>query len=83
MPEHEKVKTMSIKEEINKAIGAHGMWKFRLDQAVEKGTSEFTVDNVRKDNLCDFGRWLYGPTVPAAMKKMPGRELPAPPCRLP
>jgi len=50
---------MAAVEEINKAIGAHGMWKQRLRQAVDTGKSDFTVERVRPDNLCDFGKWLY------------------------
>lgn len=51
---------MANSEEINKAIGAHGAWKQRLRQAVDTGKSEFTVERVRPDNLCDFGKWLHG-----------------------
>lgn len=51
---------MANTEEINKAIGAHGMWKQRLRQAVDSGKSEFTVERVRPDNNCDFGKWLHG-----------------------
>ncbi len=51
---------MSKSEEIKKAIGAHGMWKVRLRSAVDTGTSEFTVDKVKADNNCDFGKWLHG-----------------------
>lgn len=51
---------MANVEEIVKAIGAHGMWKQRLRQAVDTGKSEFTVERVMPDNLCDFGKWLHG-----------------------
>lgn len=50
---------MSLQEEISKAIGAHGMWKQRLKQAIDGGSSEFTVERVKADNNCDFGKWLY------------------------
>ena len=50
---------MAAVEEINKAIGAHGMWKQRLREAINTGTSDFTVERVRPDSLCDFGKWLY------------------------
>ena len=62
---------MSLQEEIKKAVGAHGMWKKRLLDAIESGKSEFNPENVGKDNLCDFGKWLYGDTVSAAAKAMP------------
>jgi hypothetical protein len=51
---------MANVDEINKAIGAHGMWKQRLRQAIDAGQSEFTVERVRPDNQCDFGKWLHG-----------------------
>jgi hypothetical protein len=50
---------MAAVEEINKAIGAHGMWKQRLKEAIDTGKSDFTVERVRPDSLCDFGKWLY------------------------
>lgn len=65
---------MSIQEEIKKAIGAHGLWKGRLTSAIETGSSEFTPDRIRHDNECDFGRWLYGATIPPATKHTPEYE---------
>ena len=62
---------MSLQEEITKAIGAHGMWKNRLHSAIETGKSEFTVDHVSHDNNCDFGRWLYGSSIPPTSKLKP------------
>lgn len=50
---------MANVEEIKKAIGAHGLWKQRLRDAIDKGQSEFTVERVKPDNLCDFGKWLH------------------------
>jgi methyl-accepting chemotaxis protein len=47
------------KSMITKAIGAHGMWKNRLNDAMDTGKSEFTPERVAPDNLCDFGKWLY------------------------
>jgi hypothetical protein len=46
-------------EEIMNAIGAHGNWKQRLRRAIETGNSDFTVDKIKVDNQCDFGKWLY------------------------
>jgi methyl-accepting chemotaxis protein len=57
-----------MKDEIGKAISAHGMWKTRLKSAVDAGQSEFKVDTVKQDNQCDFGKWLYGTGIPAATK---------------
>ena len=47
-------------DKIVRAIAAHAKWKFYLRQAIETGQSEWTVDEVRVDNRCDFGVWLQG-----------------------
>ena len=54
----------SAKEQIDKAIGAHGMWKARLRQAIDTGKSEFKPEVVRTDHACDFGKWLFGDISP-------------------
>ena len=41
-----------------RASPRHARWKSHLRQAVETGKSDFTVENVRPDNLCEFGKWL-------------------------
>jgi hypothetical protein len=43
---------------LDHAIAAHAKWKFRLREAIRTGHSEWTVDKVRPDDLCDFGKWL-------------------------
>ena len=50
---------MSIKEEIDKAIAAHGQWKGKLRTAIDTGQCESTPDRVKKDNNCSFGKWLH------------------------
>lgn len=50
-------------EEIDKAIGAHGMWKIRLKSAIESGRIETPIEIIRTDNQCVFGKWLYGSTL--------------------
>lgn len=50
---------MSLVDEINKGIGAHGMWKQRIIDAINTGQSEWTPAVVRQDNQCEFGKWLY------------------------
>lgn len=47
------------KFEIQLAIGAHGLWKQRLSSAIATGKSEFSPDDIRRDGLCDFGKWLH------------------------
>ena len=51
---------MGLKDEITAALSAHAQWKKRLQDAIEKGQSEFKVDIVKKDNDCQFGKWLHG-----------------------
>jgi hypothetical protein len=46
-------------EEIINAIGAHGNWKQRLRRAIETGNNDFTVEKIKVDNQCDFGKWLH------------------------
>jgi Chemoreceptor zinc-binding domain len=48
----------TFEEQIQAAVGAHGMWKARLRDAIETGKSDFVVDTVKRDDVCDFGRWL-------------------------
>jgi len=45
--------------EIDKAMGAHALWRGRLILAIETGKSDLAIDKVRLDNQCDFGKWLY------------------------
>src|SRR5690606_32229180 len=59
---------MAHKEQITKAIGAHGLWKAKLSHAIKTGEIDKTVDEIRKDNCCEFGQWLYGSTLSAEDK---------------
>jgi len=62
---------VSMKDEIDKAIGAHSAWKQRLKTAIDMGKAEVTIENTAKDNFCPFGQWLYGATIGGA-KNLPG-----------
>ncbi|OHC64209.1 MAG: hypothetical protein A2040_19575 [Rhodocyclales bacterium GWA2_65_19] len=43
------------------AMAAHLVWKLRLKRMIDSGTSEgLDVAAVCKDDLCDFGKWIYG-----------------------
>ena len=50
-------------QEIDKAIGAHGMWKTRLKMAIDTGAVDTPVETIRLDNQCALGKWLYGTTL--------------------
>ncbi len=60
---------MSLQEEIKHAIGAHGLWKKRLQSAIETGKSDFSPEVVRRDNNCDFGKGLDGPCLSSTVKQ--------------
>jgi len=51
---------MITKQDIEKGLNSHVLWKQRLLDAVIIGKSEFKVEQVQVDNGCEFGKWLYG-----------------------
>lgn len=53
---------------VTKAIAAHGQWKVRLREVIASGRSEWTVDQVKVDDQCLLGRWIYGD----ALARFPG-----------
>lgn len=55
---------MSLESEIAKAVRDHERWKVNLNALVDNGTVSAATSNIDKDNVCAFGRWLYGPTIP-------------------
>jgi hypothetical protein len=50
---------MVTKEAIDAALSAHAQWKTRLENAIATSQSESRPDIVKKDNVCQFGQWLY------------------------
>ncbi|MEZ5403465.1 MAG: CZB domain-containing protein [Bryobacteraceae bacterium] len=55
--------------QIDKWVAAHGMWKARLNTAIENGKLDVPAATVRLDNYCDFGKWLYGASIPDGQKQ--------------
>jgi len=55
--------------EIDRAIAAHGHWKDHLRAAIESGATEFPIAAIRGDDSCEFGKWLYGPTISGEEKR--------------
>lgn len=66
---------MSVYDEINKAIAAHGKWKQKLRLAIDTGECESTPDKVKMDNNCSFGKWLHERIDPSAKKSTHYREV--------
>ena len=54
---------MTFENEIFKAIESHWKWKMRLRSAIDSGKSDANPAEIAKDNVCDFGQWLYGSTI--------------------
>ncbi|HEX5228396.1 MAG TPA: CZB domain-containing protein [Bryobacteraceae bacterium] len=59
----------TVKDQIEAAIGAHGLWKGRLRAAIDNGRSDMPVATVRDDHQCSFGRWLFGQELDNQEKK--------------
>ena len=55
---------MSLEAEISKAIRSHEQWKLELSNSIKSGTVTAEAFDVGRDDICDFGRWLYGATIP-------------------
>ena len=53
---------------INKAVGAHGAWKLKLRTAISHNKSDVVPELVARDDQCEFGKWLNGPTIPPEMR---------------
>jgi hypothetical protein len=49
-----------MKDQIQKAIAAHGVWRARLEGAIDTGKIDIPLDTIKQDNQCAFGKWLYG-----------------------
>src|SRR5450631_1469036 len=57
---------MSLEEEIATAIRSHERWKVELSASIVSGAVSADAADIGKDNICAFGRWLYGSTIPKA-----------------
>jgi hypothetical protein len=55
---------MLLELEISQAIRSHERWKVKLGASINSGTVTADVLDVGRDDICDFGRWLYGATIP-------------------
>ena len=55
---------MLLELEISQAIRSHERWKAKLSASIRSGTVTADALDVGRDDICDFGRWLYGSTIP-------------------
>lgn len=58
-----------IHDDIDRALAAHGMWKVRLRTAIHQGKLDTSPADLRRDDRCDFGRWLQGGQVPDVARR--------------
>jgi hypothetical protein len=50
-------------DDLDKAIGDHGIWITHLKSAIETGIFDTPIEIIRMDNQCEFGKWLYGSKI--------------------
>ncbi len=60
---------MSLKDEIKGAVACHGACKKILKDAVVTGKFDLQIRVIKADDQCNFGKWLYGQTIPEQQKK--------------
>ena len=61
-----------MEKAIRAALEAHGKWRLRLKTAITTRRSDITPEIAACDDKCEFGRWLYGPTVaPETQESVP------------
>ncbi|MBK8248883.1 MAG: CZB domain-containing protein [Gemmatimonadetes bacterium] len=58
-------------KEIEAALDAHARWKVRLKDAIRTKSADLDPSEVRKDDRCDFGKWLHGSGIPSSVKSSP------------
>jgi hypothetical protein len=60
-------------EQIQRAITAHGVFKVRMGQMVETGSSEMSAATAGADDQCPLGQWLHNGLDPK-LKTSPGYQ---------
>lgn len=56
--------------QIDQAIHAHNVWKeVWRDRLTSAGDGTIDVNEIERDDVCAFGQWLYGRTVPEKEKQ--------------
>ena len=56
---------------IGEAIGAHGIYKMKLDRAINTGRTDFNPAEIGHDQKCSFGAWLHEHSVSTTMQNDP------------
>lgn len=45
--------------DFSRFIAAHSQWKLRLRKAIDTGGADVTVEMIKVDDKCEFGRYFY------------------------
>jgi hypothetical protein len=56
-----------LSEGFGRALAQHVTWKVRLRNAIDRGECDRTPEQLRADDLCEFGMWLRSPDFPPAL----------------
>ncbi|MFN3361990.1 MAG: CZB domain-containing protein [Pseudanabaenaceae cyanobacterium] len=65
-----------MKEQIFTALIAHTAWKERLHKAIDSGIVDLPPSVIELDNVCVFGKWLYGDDIPLPSMKLCVKFMP-------
>ena len=57
-----------MNQQISKAMDAHQQWKDNLYKAIESGSINKSIEDIKADNKCAFGQWLYGNEISEDVK---------------
>jgi hypothetical protein len=68
-----EISAEQLDTEIGEAIRCHAMWKRRLRHAIDTGAIDtgaidIALGEVARDDACEFGRWLCGPSFPEVQR---------------
>jgi hypothetical protein len=51
---------MIPREAIDEALQSHAAWKRTLHEAIASRQSDLSAEELRRDDLCQLGKWLHG-----------------------
>lgn len=47
-----------LQQQLRAALAAHELWRSHLVQAALSGRARLTAEDARREDACEFGRWL-------------------------
>ena len=61
---------MTMNQEIDEAISTHIKWGLSLKDAINSEIVNVSADDISRDDICTFGKWLYSDAIPLAAKSL-------------